>query len=693
MNRHARLIKLGLDTNAIHATKLINDYSVSHAHQVFDQVSHKDTPLWTALISAYSRSEPPHCYQAIRLFSLMTREQGPDARPNHFTFTTVARAIASAPEHFYMGKTLHGCVVKAGMMLRSVVVGTAFMDMYAKCGDVECAHKLFDEMHSRNLVTWNAMIAGFVHNGMEKVGLDLFVRMKCLENYFPDECTISTALSGCVNIQDLIFGLQIHGYAIVSGFDSNCLNSIAHMYFCCHQVNQAEKVFSGVEGDIVSKMIKIRGYVYNQRYSEVLKHFCLDKNPSEIFYRDYTIILPILTACTKLSLLKVGKQVHSIFITLFGSCFRFNFSVDDEVILGSAFIDMYSKCSVIDDAQKVFDHWMPEQRVSHWNALISGYIYNDLVEDARILFDNMPEKNVVSWTSMMTGYAQNGRPQEVLKLLDKIYSDEEGFKVEGNCLTFVVGLEAISYLSEIEKGKQVHAKIIRRLTSADTHNVVVGTALVDMYSKSGNMKYAQTVFDMMVEKNTIAWTSIITGYSAHGFGLHALKLFQQMMEIGRKPNEVTFIAVLTACSRGGLVEEGLHYFELMKTKYSLMPREDHFTCLMDMLGRVGKLEEAWHLLKEIEDTELGERCSTGTILAALLGACQVHGNVEIGKMVAKKMLQNGKQVSTTHITLSNVYASAGMWNEAYEVRTSWKKDGNEYAEPGLSQICTHPEVY
>lgn len=178
-----------------------------------------------------------------------------------------------------MGKTLHGYVIKSEVMLKNVVVETAFMDMYAKCGDVKCAHKLFDEMCSRNLVTWNAMLAGFVH-------------------------------------------------------------SIAHVYFSCGQVNSAEKVLSGVEGDVVSKMIKIRGCVYNQRYSEVLKHFCLEKNCAEIFYRNYTIILPILTACTKLSLHRVGMQVHSIFITLIVSCFHSKFSEDNEIILGSAFIDM-----------------------------------------------------------------------------------------------------------------------------------------------------------------------------------------------------------------------------------------------------------------------------------------------------------------------------------------------------------------
>ncbi|XP_022851905.1 pentatricopeptide repeat-containing protein At2g13600-like isoform X2 [Olea europaea var. sylvestris] len=151
---------------------------------------------------------------------------------------------------------------------------------------------------------------------------------------------------------------------------------------------------------------------------------------------------------------------------------------------------------------------------------------------------------------MMTGYAQNVWPQEVLKLVYKMYSDEEGFKVEGNCLTFVVCLEAISYLSDIETGRQVHAKIIRRLMSADTHNVVVGTALIDLYSKSGKMKYAQIALDRMSEKNTIAWTSIITCYLVHGLGFHALELSQQMME-------------------------------------------------------TGKVDEAWRLLEEIEDTELG----------------------------------------------------------------------------------------
>lgn len=252
-------------------------------------------------------------------------------------------------------------------------------------------------------------------------------------------------------------------------------------------------------------------------------------------------------------------------------------------------------------------------------------------------------------------------------------------------MTFVVGLEACSHLTDFGRGKQIHAKIIRTLIYADTSNVIIGTALVDMYSKSGYMHYAQGVFDMMLEKNVVAWTSIIMGYAVNGLGPQGLDTFKQMISTGVQPNEVTFVSVLTACSHCGLVDEGLYYFKLMREKYKLVAREDHYTCLIDMLGRVGRLEDAWNLVKEIDDKNIGS-FSVGTVWDALLGACHLHGNVELGSIVGKKLLEDKKQGSTTYVTLSNVYAAAQMWNEAHDVRESWRNKGDAALEPGLSRI-------
>ncbi|XP_069145676.1 pentatricopeptide repeat-containing protein At1g31430-like [Solanum lycopersicum] len=698
MSKHAWLIKLGLDTCPLYATNLIAHYvfsaipnSLTIAHKVFDQVPHKDTTLWTSLISSYARSNQPH--KALHLFSLMLHQSqsNPDtaAHPNHFVFSTVARAIASSRQNSKLGQNVHAHVIKSGYLPGNIVVETAFLDLYSKCGVVECARMVFDEMCRRNLVTWNAVISGYVQNGMGCEGLELFYRMKCKEFYMPDEYTVATVLSGCCYLQELFLGMQVHGYAIVTGFELSCRNSIANMYFYCSRVELAEKVFVGTERDVVSRLVKIRGYVFNHMYADAVRYILSMENAVEILVMDQTIFVPLLSACAKMRLLNAGKQVHGLFITLVDSCKTVHLLEESRGIIGSALIDMYSKCSDIGKAQKVFESWLPERDVPLWNSLLSGYINNGLIEDAKALFEHMPEKTIVSWTSMMTGYVQKGLPREGLNLLAKMYFGEERDRLEGNCLTFVVALEACSHLTDLDKGKQIHAKIIRELPDADG-NVAVGTALVDMYSKSGHLSYTLRLFDVMEEKNVVSWTSAIMGFAVHGFAFQALELFQRMVNMGINPNEVTFTAVLTACRHCGLVDEGMQYFTQMRKQFGLTPDEEHYTCLIDLLGRNGRLEEAWHLVEGMEENHLSDECSTGTIWAALLGACQLYENVEIGKKVAEKLTEKEIEISNASIALSNIYAAAGMWNEVYRVRESWRKKGHADGEPGLSRICTQP---
>lgn len=696
MNRHARLIKLGRVADPVHASKLIADYassptlnSLSQVQRVFDQVPFnlRDTPLWASLISAYSRSNQP--LKALQIYSDMIRQHSlnpaPDTRPNSYVFTSVVRAIASVPEQVSFGQALHAHVIKEGLIPQCVFLGTALVYMYGKCGVTDYASKLFDEMPQRNLVTWNTMLSVFVRNGMERVGLDMFRMMTDGEVCLPDEFTVATVLTGCAEVQDLVLGMQVHGYAIIRGFELDCLGSIANMYFYCGVVESAEKVLNGTEDDVFFNLIKIRGYIFNYNYQRALKCISSDKHGVKMLYWDHTLITPLLSTCTKLSFLKVGKQLHGMFIVLTDSFASVN-SLEDNVYIGSALIDMYSKCGDVGAARRVFDSWLYRRDVSHGNAMIAGYVYNGLIEDARTIFEIMPEKNVISWTSMMMGYVQGGWPDETLNLLTRMHFDTEGFMVRGNSLSFVVGLEACRDLTHLEKGKQIHAKILRTLTTPDINSVVVGTALVDMYSKSGKLVNAQKVFDSMMIKNIFAWTCIIMGYAVHGFCFNAIEVFQQMINTaGFEPNEVTFIAVLTACSHGGLVVEGLQYFKMMTEKYNLIPMEDHYTCIIDLLGRSGRLDEAWNLLVEIEEQETIHGCPTSTAWAALLGACHVHDNVELGERVAKK-IEYRTQISSMHIALSNVYSASGMWNEAYGVRQNWRKERSFTCDPGLSRI-------
>ncbi|KAF9602996.1 hypothetical protein IFM89_033294 [Coptis chinensis] len=609
-------------------------------------------------------------------------------KPNHFIYATVVRACATSVAYLQLGKTIHSLVIKTGYS-PNVVVETSLLDMYAKWGLVEFSRILFDEMPERNVVSWNAMIAAYVHNGKEVDGLELFYTMKCVEFVVPDEFAFATVLTGCARVSELKLGMQIHAGVLVVGFEIECVLAVCNMYLRCGEVSFAERFLRERGENATLKVLMIKGYVSNKRCDDALRLIGSDSNSIKFFVEDHSVIVSVLTACADRCLLKIGKQVHGIIMTLLGSHWDCQSKDESVTVILSALIDMYCKCSSVEEAERVFGNQIPLKHVSHWNALITGYIDNGLLNNAIEHFTRMPERNVVSWTAMISGYVKYGMPHEGLRLLAEMYSNKDSVVVQGNCVTFSVALETSSLLTALEAGKQIHAKLIRTIGKADIHNVVVGTALVDMYSKSGNLIYAKTVFNRMAERNVVSWTSMITGYASHGIGFQALELFHQMMAIGIEPNEVTFVSVLTSCSHCGLVEEGMKYFKMMTDKYGIVPRSDHYACVVDLLGRAGQLTEALSLLEKIEDEEASSELYGGSIWGALLGACRLYGNVEMGNRVAEKMLESNQQVSETYIALSNVYAAAGMWDEACRVREKWSKRSGDVGKPGQSRIYIH----
>ncbi|KAJ4954388.1 hypothetical protein NE237_011171 [Protea cynaroides] len=521
----------------------------------------------------------------------------PPIQSNHFVHSIVARACGSSAGHYLLlGKCVRACVIKSGFV-PNVVVETAFLGIYAKSGFIELSRKVFDEMPQRNSISWNAMIAGYARNGMEALGLQLFYQMKCMDCQIQDEFAVSTALAACAGINGLNFGMQVHAFLLTVVLSQNVL---IHSVICTF--------------DVVRSLAL-------RRYNDAITRVVQDSNFIEIAAIDHSVVVFVLTACAKLSLLRVGKQVHGLIITLLGSHLNWVSDEEDVAIIGSALIDMYCKCSSVREARQVFDWLHPTRHISHWNAMITSYIHAGLLEDAKECFREMPERDLISWTTMISGNVQHRLPQHGLTLLAKMYTNEDGLMLE---------------------------------------------ALINMYSKSGLLNYAQRVFDQILEKNVISWTSMITGYAIHGIGSQALEIFQQMLETGVKPNEVTFVSVLIACNHCGFVQEGMRYFKLMKDKYGILPRADHYTCVIDLLGRAGRLTEARSLLEEIADEDISDASSSETIWGAFLGACRLHGDVEIGIRVAKKMLEKKQEVSSTCITLSNFYAAVGMWDEAYK---------------------------
>ncbi|WOK95309.1 Pentatricopeptide repeat-containing protein [Canna indica] len=604
-----------------------------------------------------------------------------------------ARAAASADD-LRVVSALHAVAVLYGFHAH-VVVATAILDAYSKCGDLYSSRKMFDAMPHKNVISWNAMIAGYTNAGMSVPALELFRHLRCAELQLgADEYTVASSLTACAGIGNLWTGSQIHGYVMRAGFgmDHAVISALANMYFRCGDVDSAETAMKGRESLCLSTTIMmINGYVANGRYSDALEfvvHFVLDYL-TELIILDCSILVSILTVSAHLRLLRLGKQVHGQIIRL-GSCgYYSSLSNGNDTVLWSALIDMYCKCSSIMDAQSIFDS-IQEKHVACWNTLITGYIHHGLLEEARGMFDNMPNKNVISWTTMISGYTQQGSPQEGLRLLASMYS--EGGLVQGNCFTFAIALDACSCLAALAAGKQIHAQVVRTGIHFGHNSLVVETALVDMYAKSGNLKYAQSVFERMRKKNVVSWTSMINGYAVHGSGLDAINVFEQMINMGLEPNEVTFVVVLTACSRCGLANKAAHYFKLMTERYNIMPTEDHYTCIIDLLSRAGKLMEAWKLLEElyvrkknckkIGAFDNGEHAS---MWGALLAGCSMHGEVEIASKVVSKMLVSKQQISDSYIALSNVYAASDMWDEVYKVREEWRKQG-VCREPGLSHI-------
>ncbi|KAA8519606.1 hypothetical protein F0562_013949 [Nyssa sinensis] len=296
------------------------------------------------------------------------------------------------------------------------------------------------------------------------------------------------------------------------------------------------------------------------------------------------------------------------------------FGIECDVFISNTLIHMYANCGYFEIARGLLDG-MLERDVISWNALLSPYAEMGLVDFARGVFDEMPERNVESWNFMISGY--------------------NGINVNG----------------------------------------FLATALVDMYSKCGCIEKALEVFCNTSRKDISTWNSIIAGLSIHGFGEHALKIFSEMLVDGFKPNEVTFVSVLSACSRAGLLNEGRETFDLMVRVHGIQPTLEHYGCMVDLLGRFGLLEEAEELVRTMP-LKLRE---VPVIWESLLGACRNHGDVELAEHVAKKLLELDPQDSSGYVQLSNIHASIGRWNDVMEVRRKMRAQGIS-KEPGCSMI-------
>lgn len=427
----------------------------------------------------------------------------------------------------------------------------------------------------------------------------------------------SSLLQSFVTRKALEPGKQLHARLILSGvgFDTVLATKLVNLYTVCNSLLEAHNLFDRIhKGNLFLWNVLIRGYAWNGPYDVALKLYyqMLDHGLEP----DNFTFPFVLKACSSLSALEVGRDIHD-------HVRRTRWESD--VFVSAGLIDMYAKCGCVDDAREVFD------RILH--------------------------RDVVLWNSMIAAYSHNGHPSDALSLCRDMVA--KGF--QPTVATLVTVISASADVAALPRGREIHGFSWRRgFESQDK----VKTALVDLYAKSGWVRVARVLFEQLMEKRVVSWNAMICGYGMHGHANEALSLFDKMREEEAQvlPDHITFVGVLSACNHGGLMEEGRQFFNLMVKNYSIEPTVQHYTCMIDLVGHSGKLDEAFQLIQD-----MSMKPDSG-VWGALLNACKTHRNVEMGELALQKLIELEPNDAGNYVLLSNIYAQAGKWEEAAKVR-------------------------
>ncbi|XP_058097385.1 pentatricopeptide repeat-containing protein At2g13600 [Magnolia sinica] len=625
--------------------------------------------------------------------------------PNSSIFAKLLQSCIES-KSLHDGRRVHARLIKTRFS-SEIFIQNRLIDAYAKCGCFEDAHTLFDRMHQRNTFTWNAMISALTRLCFLEEAVSLFREMPC-----PDQCSwnsmvsgfaqhdhfeealgffkrmhgedfvlnmyaLSSALSACAGLIDIKTGTQIHALISKSPFSSDVYmgSALIDMYSKCGYPFNAQRIFDGMPNrNVVSWNSLITCYEQNGPTNEALELFVrmmeCGAEPDEV------TLASVLSACAGLSAIEEGLQIHARAIK--SDKFR------DDLVLCNAFVDMYAKCGRIKEARRIFDGMLIRNVVTE-TSMVSGYAKAASVKAAHSMFTGMTERNVISWNALIAGYAQNGENEEALELFRLLKRE----CVWPTHYSFGNVLSACANLADLQLGRQVHAHVLKhgfRFESGPESDIFVGNSLVDMYAKCGSIEDGCRVFDRMVDRDKVSWNAMIVGYAQNGNANEALTLFRQMIMSAEKPDHVTMIGVLSACSHAGLVKEGSRYFLSMTEEYGLVPSKDHYTCMVDLLGRAGHLDE---VEKFIDSMPIQP---DSVLWGSLLAACKVHGHLKMGKRVAEKLLELDPNNSGPYVLLSNMYAELGRWGEAARVRKLMRQRG-VVKQPGCSWIEIKSRVH
>lgn len=530
--------------------------------------------------------------------------------------------------------------------------------------------KILCSVQNPNAYSWNVVIRGYSESENPREAVLVYMKMLRNGGSRPDNYTYPLLLGVCASLSLNFMGRVVLGHVFQVGLDLNRFvhNAVIHMFVSCRELEAARKVFdkSSVR-DLVSWNSLIHGYVRRGLSCEALRIY--EEMEVKGVEPDEVTMVGVVSSCAQLVDLSLGREFHRLIeengLSLTGP-------------LANALMDMYAKCGNLEVAQALFDN-MTKKTIVSWTTMIAGYAKHGFLEIAHRLLYEVPERNVEPWNAMIGGYVQAKRSKEALAL----FHEMQAWNINPNEITMVCCLSACSQLGAVDVGIWIHYYIEKHGLSL---NVALGTALVDMYSKCGNITKALNIFSDMPRKNCLTWTSIICGLALNGHAHDAISYFEEMINTGLKPDEITFLGVLSACCHGGLVEEGRKYFSLMNTNFNLCPKLKHYSCMVDLLGRAGLLQEAEELINSMPSK------ADAVVWGALFFACYIHKNVLMGERAASKLVELDPHDSGIYVLLAKMYRESNMWEEAGKAQNMMKERGLEKT-PGCSSIEVNGSVY
>ncbi|CAM8971519.1 unnamed protein product [Rhodiola kirilowii] len=484
------------------------------------------------------------------------------------------------------------------------------------------ARSLFHYIQNPNIFLWNTMIQGLVANDCCAEGIQMYNCMRSESCFLPNNFTFPFVLKACARLSDYHLGLKLHNLLVKVGFDSDVFvnTSLLCLYAKLGHLNHAHQVFDDMsEKNVVSWTALVSGYVDAGKFREAFDMF--KKMLSMGLKPDSYMLVQILSACTRLGDLTSMEWIHKYVVDI---------GMHKNVFVATCMLDMYVKCGNMDKAQSIFD--------------------------------SMPEKDVISWNTMIQGYASNGLPNQVLQ----IFSRMRDANLKLDCYSLVGVLSACGSLGALEYGEWASSLVDRNEILS---NHILGTALIDMYAKCGNMPSAMTVFNGMKDRDVIVWNSVISGLALNGYDKATFAVFGQFEKSGFPPNRNTFIGLLCACTHAGLINLGRQFFSSMKNVYSLAPGVEHYGCMVDLLGRAGLLDEAHQLIKSMPME------ANAVVWGALLAGCRMFKNSELAEIVLVKLVELEPWNSGNYIQLSKMYSATNRWEAAATIRSSMIENG------------------